>query len=395
MIFAAPGVLLVWSGDRPRCHAAAIPPDGLTLGRDLLDKLLGTVDDDRISRQHTQLMAGTHSVAIRDLVSRNGTFIDGQPLFNSAELPFRGDPFTVIRTGRSVWLLVPDVTRYERITLSRRGRLVVGTSLAETCAAVEVAALDRVHLMLEGSITVGRELARSYATAIGGKAARFDLEAKLRLSEVLAHAKPQTLVLEVTRPFPKADLRLLETVLDGDLRIVTLINEQRWLSALPLLVRQRLAQRQRTLPEKRYDELSTTVFDLIRDVTPAATVHATVIERCMVGIRDSDEDSLLVQLRESLLRWRVRPTEALRGDHLTLSNPDRVDPCLVALPRPIPVDLGTKSRTPLHALPSRPPSDASWHNRRLCADGDCYGVIAADGRCKVCGRLEPLGDPYR
>jgi hypothetical protein len=26
--------------------------------------------------------------------------------------------------------------------------------------------------------------------------------------------------------------------------------------------------------------------------------------------------------------------------------------------------------------------------RRLCPDGDCLGVIGADGRCSVCGRTE-------
>ena len=35
-------------------------------------------------------------------------------------------------------------------------------------------------------------------------------------------------------------------------------------------------------------------------------------------------------------------------------------------------------------------SDAEWANRRLCPDGNCIGVIGADGRCKECGR--PGGD---
>ncbi len=27
-----------------------------------------------------------------------------------------------------------------------------------------------------------------------------------------------------------------------------------------------------------------------------------------------------------------------------------------------------------------------WSRRRLCSDGDCIGVIGADGRCKECGK---------
>jgi len=40
------------------------------------------------------------------------------------------------------------------------------------------------------------------------------------------------------------------------------------------------------------------------------------------------------------------------------------------------------------------PADGSaaidWEDRQLCSDGNCIGVIGADGRCKECGRP---GDP--
>lgn len=29
--------------------------------------------------------------------------------------------------------------------------------------------------------------------------------------------------------------------------------------------------------------------------------------------------------------------------------------------------------------------DSEWENRTLCRDGNCIGVIGADGRCKECG----------
>jgi hypothetical protein len=34
--------------------------------------------------------------------------------------------------------------------------------------------------------------------------------------------------------------------------------------------------------------------------------------------------------------------------------------------------------------------DPDWDSRVLCSDGNCIGVIGADGRCKVCGK--PLQD---
>jgi hypothetical protein len=37
-----------------------------------------------------------------------------------------------------------------------------------------------------------------------------------------------------------------------------------------------------------------------------------------------------------------------------------------------------------------------WDERQVCPDGACVGVIAADGRCKVCGKLAPSeGGAYR
>ena len=30
--------------------------------------------------------------------------------------------------------------------------------------------------------------------------------------------------------------------------------------------------------------------------------------------------------------------------------------------------------------------DIEWEDRKLCIDGNCIGVIGADGRCKECGK---------
>ena len=27
-----------------------------------------------------------------------------------------------------------------------------------------------------------------------------------------------------------------------------------------------------------------------------------------------------------------------------------------------------------------------WENRLLCSDGDCFGLIGPDGRCRECGK---------
>lgn len=34
----------------------------------------------------------------------------------------------------------------------------------------------------------------------------------------------------------------------------------------------------------------------------------------------------------------------------------------------------------------KPAGDDEWEKRVLCSDGNCIGVIGADGRCKECGK---------
>ncbi|MEJ7602574.1 MAG: hypothetical protein WKG01_32075 [Kofleriaceae bacterium] len=38
------------------------------------------------------------------------------------------------------------------------------------------------------------------------------------------------------------------------------------------------------------------------------------------------------------------------------------------------------------AAPARIGKPPAWHERQLCSDGGCIGLIGADGTCKVCGR---------
>lgn len=36
---------------------------------------------------------------------------------------------------------------------------------------------------------------------------------------------------------------------------------------------------------------------------------------------------------------------------------------------------------------------AEWNDRRLCVDGACIGLLADDGRCKVCGKIGSKAKP--
>lgn len=384
------GVLLVWSAERPHTTATKLTATGLVLGRPLLESF-GASHDERISRQHCRLLPDRRHVIVEDLASRNGTYANGQALVHR---PVALTPPFVVRTGHSVWVVVADIRPYREIALARRGRLVVGATIAPVCREVDKAARAKRNLLLVGPRTVGRELAGSYAATIGAPVLRFDPElAPEPLERVLARHATGTVILELDRTLPRRDMPAIAAWVSGSrqrhLAIVTRL--ERWLAGWTEL--ETFEARRLELPSLRFDELPTTVADLIRDVAPEARIHASAIERCLLEISVVDEDSLVVQLRDSLQRWRAgTETRTVRGGDLDIEDPDRLNHCIVDMPK---LRRGRTRRARPRTLESAPDPDASWNHRRLCVDGACLGVIAPDGRCRVCGSPAPLGSPYR
>ena len=69
---------------------------GLTLGREGCDLVL---DDDQVSRRHAAIRAAGEGLAIEDLGSRNGSYVNDQPIEGPRPLA-DGD---TVRLGRTVW----------------------------------------------------------------------------------------------------------------------------------------------------------------------------------------------------------------------------------------------------------------------------------------------------
>jgi transcriptional regulator with GAF, ATPase, and Fis domain len=148
-----PGVIVVWSGDEPTLMPFRLPPPGLVIGRELLG---AQSTDDRISRQHARLRWTGASFSVADLGSRNGTYAGGQALVDGE---ITVTPPAVLRTGRTVSVLVADVRPYERRAVDVAGEAVVGPTLADAWAQVERAARSGETLMLTGESGSGKELA--------------------------------------------------------------------------------------------------------------------------------------------------------------------------------------------------------------------------------------------
>ncbi len=148
-----PGLVIVWSGDAPTLMAFRVGTAGIVLGRELLGP---TTTDDRISRQHARLRWNGPSFSVADLGSRNGTFVGGQPIVDGEITVV---PPCVVRTGRTVGILIGDVRRFENADVQLDGDVVIGPVLAETWQQIARAAQNGDSLLLTGESGTGKELA--------------------------------------------------------------------------------------------------------------------------------------------------------------------------------------------------------------------------------------------
>ena len=155
------GAVVVWSGETPRLLTLRVPPPGLVLGRESLAQ----TGDDRLSRQHARIRWNGTRFQVADLGSRNGTFVGGSLV---ADGEVTALPPVVVRTGRTISLLLPDIQAFEDAEVRVDGHGVVGPTLRQSWDAVERAARGGRSLLLTGESGSGKELAaRAFHRASG------------------------------------------------------------------------------------------------------------------------------------------------------------------------------------------------------------------------------------
>jgi len=160
---SGPGLVIVWSGKESTLVAHRVGGEGLTLGRELAGT---SASDDRISRQHARVRLADGAFVVTDLESRNGTSVAGQRI----ERETWAHPPAVVRTGRTVSLLVRDVRRFEGAQVTVTDGVVVGPTLADAWARIERAARGGDSLLLTGESGTGKELAaRKFHAATGAR----------------------------------------------------------------------------------------------------------------------------------------------------------------------------------------------------------------------------------
>jgi transcriptional regulator with AAA-type ATPase domain len=148
-----PGLALVWAQGRATCRTFDAR-EPLVFGR------VGppAIDDRRMSRQHVEVVWRDGRWHVRDLGSRNGTFVDGvqvtEGIFDSP---------SQLRAGGALFLFEADILRFDGREDLREGDSVVGAVILgakrETIAAAEA----EESLLVMGESGTGKErLARWY-----------------------------------------------------------------------------------------------------------------------------------------------------------------------------------------------------------------------------------------
>src|SRR3954471_8164357 len=156
-----PGVVVVWSGAVPVVQAFRIPEAGLVIGRELLE----TTTDDRISRQHARVNWKDKRFLVTDLGSRNGTYAGGHALIDR-EVTVTAP--SVVRTGRTVSVLMEDITRFEGAVISSQHDAIVGASTSPLWREIEDAAAHDINVLIVGEPGSGKgRMARGYARMRG------------------------------------------------------------------------------------------------------------------------------------------------------------------------------------------------------------------------------------
>jgi Sigma-54 interaction domain/FHA domain len=308
-----PGVVVIWTGAAPTIQAFAIPPAGLVIGRELLTN----TGDDRISRQHARVTWSDRRFVVTDLGSRNGTYAGGHPLVDR-EVTVTAP--SVVRTGRTVSVLLDDIRRFDGATISSTHDAIVGPSTAPLWRAVEQAARAGESLLILGEPGTGKgRMARGYARARNRHEAVFNPTIQAVPLERVVNAATETLILEQVGKLGAQNLATLEKLIERPgLRFVTTAVAQLESLGLDPALAAALSTRSILVPpiRERPDEMAFLVNDAVRGAEPALQIHSTLVEVCLLRPWPGNARELVAEVSRAAHTVAAQGKNNVRGEDL-------------------------------------------------------------------------------
>ncbi len=168
-VTAAPAIIMVASNMVP---ASLVLPATADLGRTITAAgATHEIVDERMSRDHATVRWDRGSWAIRDLDSRNGTYVNSERIYG--EVKRRGE--VVVRLGHTIFLLVADGRGHPRIS---DGSTVVGPELARVYQVIQQLAQQGAGLlMIQGGAGSGKQFAARVYHAASPRSGPFNMVA--------------------------------------------------------------------------------------------------------------------------------------------------------------------------------------------------------------------------
>ena len=309
-----PGVVVVWTGAQPTVQVFRAPAAGLVIGRELLQQ----TSDDRISRQHARVVWKDKRFVVTDLGSRNGTYAGGHALIDREVTV---TPPSVVRTGRTVSVLLDDVRRFEGAQIETRHDAIVGASTAPLWLQVEKAAQAGTNLLILGEPGVGKgRMARGYARVRERPEAVFNPTIQAVPLERIAGPNVETLILEQVGKLGAANQATLQKLLDTrpGLRIVTTAVMPLEHLGLPGDIAKKLAGATVHMPalRDRPDEMAFLVNDAVKQSEPGLQIHSTLIEACLLRPWPGNSRELVSEVSRAAHTVASQGKNNIRGEDL-------------------------------------------------------------------------------
>ncbi len=146
-----PGIVVAFSGVSAMSLVLAAGEEPLVIGR--AGQAGALLSDHRLSRSHCSIAVTPDGWVVRDLGSRNGTFVDGEPI--EGEETFEAP--CVVRAADTIVLPCADLTGFSSV--ATRDGAVLGWRMQAALAEVDRAAAGGDTLLLGGESGTGKELA--------------------------------------------------------------------------------------------------------------------------------------------------------------------------------------------------------------------------------------------
>ncbi len=346
-----PGLVAAFSAGKATAIAIPVGEDGVIVGR---APGAGMLPDDRLSRRHAEIARTSDGWTVRDLASRNGTFVDGVAVVGRNTL----GALRTIRIGDTILVPSKDVRGAQRVD---RGDIIAGTSLGGALARVADAARLGDTLLVLGESGTGKELAARTFHESGDRASgpfiavncaaipqgvaerllfgtkrgaysgadadaqghvqaanrgvlfldeigELDLQVQAKLLRFLESREATPLGAAVGQ---KVDVRVCVAT-HRDLR--TAVAEGRFRADLY----HRLTPPTVTLPplRERLDEIAWHIVAVIAEVSPAVAAHVRLVEACLLRPWPGNVRELRKEIRHAAARALQDGSDRVRLEHL-------------------------------------------------------------------------------